>query len=81
MDKDTQQLLKKFPDLYVIRTRGHYRIVNPRNGDFVVASGTASDRRAVHNLRSDLRKLCAGYGYLARNRFSKINRKEVSNEH
>jgi hypothetical protein len=73
MNKDTQQLLKNFPDLYVTRTRRHYRIVNPKTGDFVVASCTPSDRRAVHNLRSDLRRLHAGWGYLARNRFSTIN--------
>lgn len=67
MRKELKFLLKEYPELSISRTRRHYRLTDPNTGDFVVAACTASDHRAEHNLRAALKRLRAGYGYLARN--------------
>lgn len=67
MDKEIRQMLKSYPEFLVIRMKRHFRIVNTKNGDYVVASCSGSDHRGFANLRSDLRKLANGLGYLYRN--------------
>ena len=56
MNKDLRKLLDQFPGATARKTGGnHWRIALP-GGGLVVASNTPSDRRALQEIRADLRR-------------------------
>ena len=56
MHKDLRKLLDQYPGATARKTGGnHWRIALP-NGGIVIASNTPSDRRALSEIRSDLRR-------------------------
>ncbi len=65
-NKDFNALLKKFPTLYMTRSKKHLRVIDSITGDFVIAAQTPSCKRSWANLQSDCRKLVHGYGYIKR---------------
>lgn len=65
-NKDTRQLLKRYPTLVVSHAKRHLKISHPDTGDFVFAPISGSDWRGLRNLERDLRHLACGNGYRAR---------------
>lgn len=63
-NKQLRQLLRPFPYLIVKPTKRHIKILHPNTGNYLIAPSTGSDWRSIKNLRSDLRKLLNGGGYL-----------------
>jgi hypothetical protein len=55
MQKDLRKLLSKYGATVSKTGGGHWRIALP-GGGIVVASGTPSDRRALQEIRADLRR-------------------------
>lgn len=55
--KETRQLLARFPALIVERTRRHLKIRHPITGAFVIAPLSGSDWRGIKNLRAALVRL------------------------
>ncbi len=59
-DKELRQLLRKYAQLTISRTKRHIRIGNPDTGRFIVAPTSGSDWRGLKNLERDIkRRLCA----------------------
>ncbi len=56
MNKDLRKLLAEFPGAIARKTGGNHWKINLPTGAVVIASNTPSDRRALAEIRSDLRR-------------------------
>ena len=56
MHKDLKRLLADYPGATARKTGGNHWKINLPNGGIVIASNTPSDRRALQEIRSDLRR-------------------------